>query len=110
MVAVRTSVRTQRAAMNVAVNKALHSCQTTGHALVRDMMNLLFKVKAIVTNTLLKKKINGKRSYFSEVNISKISEWGNCRKKCFEGNWFLIISESARFDSDFNNKILCFFQ
>lgn len=35
MVAVRTSVQTQRAAMNVAVNKDLHSCQTTGHAQVR---------------------------------------------------------------------------
>lgn len=82
--------------MSVAVNKALHSCQTTGHALVRGMMNLLFKVKAIVTNTLLKKKIkNGKRSSFFEVNISKISESGDCRKKCFEENWFLIISESA---------------
>lgn len=38
MVAVRTSVQTQRAAMNVAVNKALHSCQTTGHALVREVL------------------------------------------------------------------------
>lgn len=42
MVAVRTSVQTQRAAMNVAVNKDLHSCQTTGHAQVRRFWELFF--------------------------------------------------------------------
>jgi len=41
MVAVRTSVQTPRAAMNVAVNKALHSCQTTGRVLVREIFGTL---------------------------------------------------------------------
>lgn len=41
MVAVRTSVQTLRAAMNVAVNKALHSCQTTGRVLVREIFGTL---------------------------------------------------------------------
>lgn len=48
MVAVRTSVQTQRAAMNVAVNKALHSCQTTGHALVREILGI-FLLKGLIS-------------------------------------------------------------
>lgn len=48
MVAVRTSVQTRKAAMNVAVNKALHLCQTTGHALVREPLGT-FLLKGFIS-------------------------------------------------------------